>query len=113
MSHSLQFEFSLFAIATVGLISLTIWRRKDVHSSWPTWLFIPLAILVALPLGAYSKPPDPLHPFCAVILTLVLIRWFIAIIRRERNFGWILYLFVLVVVPFVLFPAMEGLKVIF
>src|SRR5690242_17955606 len=98
----------LVAIAVVGVLSLFVRRNGQSRSSWPTWLFVPLAVLVSLPLASQSKPPDPLRPFCAAIICFVVIRWAIALAVRERSKGWIVYLLVLVMVPLILFPALGG-----
>ena len=110
MSHAFQFYVVIASIAAIGLFSLVMRFRADKRSSWPTWLFVPLAVWAALPLGSYSKPPDPLQPYCLVLIVLVLVRWAVAVAFRERNRGWMLYLFVLVAGPFVILPMLEGLS---
>ena len=52
----------LAATALVGVISLFTQVRRQMRSSWPTWLVIPLALWFALVLGAESKPPTGFHP---------------------------------------------------
>src|SRR4051794_19836876 len=101
MSHDIELYAALLGIAVVGLSSLVISVRAAVRSSWPTWLFIPIAVWFALPIGGYSKPPDPLQPFCAALITIVIVRWAIAVLRRERSRSWILYLGVLVTIQIV------------
>jgi len=110
MSHEFQFYAVLVGIAMIGLLPLVMRFRAVKRSSWPTWLFVPLAVWVALPLLSYSKPPDPCQPFCFVLIVLVLARWAVAVVFRERSRGWILYLFVLVVGPFIIIPAIEVLS---
>src|SRR4051812_47406727 len=108
MSHAFQM-FSLQGGALlVGLCSLFMRRRTEKRSSWATWLFVPLAIYVALPLGSYSNPPDELRPFYLLVQVLVLARWLVAVSLHERGLGWIFYLCILVAVPFVIGPALRG-----
>ena len=101
MSHDTELYAALIGIAVVGLLSLVIRMRGAVRSSWPTWLFVPIAVWFALPMGGYSKPPDPLQPFCAALIAIVIVRWAIAVFRRERSRSWILYLGVLVAIQIV------------
>ena len=98
MSHDTELYAALIGIAVVGLLSVVIRMRGAVRSSWPTWLFVPIAVWFALPIGGYSKPPDPLQPFCAVLFALVILRWAFAVLRRERSRSWILYLGILVTI---------------
>ncbi|HXI53286.1 MAG TPA: hypothetical protein VNH84_17340 [Candidatus Saccharimonadales bacterium] len=107
MSHTFQMFCVQAGALLVGLCSLFM-RRTEKRSSWPTWLFVPLAIYVALPLGSYSKPPDELHPFYLVVQVLVLARWLVAVSHHERGLGWIFYLCILVAVPFVIGPALRS-----
>ncbi len=102
MSPTSQMYAVLTVIAVIGVTSFVIRHRTGKSSSWPTWLLVPLAVWMALPLGAYSKPPDPIHPYCLGLLVLVLARWGIAVARQERNRKWIFYLFILIGGPFIL-----------
>ena len=105
----MHLPLALMGIGAVGVFSLFM-RRKGTGSSWPTWVLVPLAVLVSLPLGGESKPPDPLRPFCLLIIGLVLARWAFALARRERDRTWIFYLLILVGGPLVILPMVEGLS---
>jgi hypothetical protein len=88
-------EITFLAIAAVGLSSLFLRRRGQDRSSWPTWLLVPVAIFLALPMGV--RMPDPLRPFDFAVFVVVLSRWVVALVRRERNYGWAFYVVLLIV----------------
>lgn len=92
MSHPAQMYTVLTAIAVIGVIALVFRHRPGKSSSWPTWLFVPVAVMLALPLGSYSKPPDQPRSFGLALFVLVLVRWGIAVATRENSRGWIVYL---------------------
>jgi len=104
-----QMYFILALVGAVGVLSLYLRRDRDKRSSWPTWLFVPLAAWVALPLGALSKPPDPMRPIYILLPVLIIMRWLIALAVRERSRVWILYLVLLFGVPFIVIPLLQGL----
>ncbi len=97
----------LLSIGVLGLFSLFM-GRKSPKSSWPTWLFVPLAAFVSLPLGTESKPPDPLHPFNLIVISLILLRWAVAVALRERDKSWTFYIIMLFAIPCLVFPAVQG-----
>jgi hypothetical protein len=86
----------------VGLFSVLVRRRRRERSSWPTWLMVPLAIVLALPMGVMVA--DPLRPFDFMIFAMVFSRWLVALLRRERSYGWIFYLVVLIVAELSIYP---------
>lgn len=96
-------EITIMAIAAVGIFSLFLRRRGRERSSWPTWLLVPIAIFLALPMGIRS--PDALRPYCFLVFAIVLSRWLIALVRRERNYGWAFYLSILIVGVILIYPA--------
>jgi hypothetical protein len=75
-------------------------------SSWPTWLFVPLGIYMALPLG--SESADALRPLYFLVQGLVLVRWSVAVFLHERSRGWLFYLCILLGVPLVIAPVLSG-----
>jgi hypothetical protein len=48
--------------------------------------------------------PDPLRPFRFIVFAIVLGRWMVALLRRERNQGWMFYLVVLVAAQVLIYP---------
>ena len=96
-------EIGIAAITAVGLFSLFMRRRGRERSSWPTWLLVPVAVLLTLPMGI--RMPDPLRPFKFLVLAMVLSRWLIALVRRERSYGWAYYLVVLIVAEILISPV--------
>jgi len=95
-------ELIIIATAAIGLFSLLARRKDAQRSSWPTCVFVPIIIFMAIPMGVTA--PDPMRPFRFVIFALVLSRWVVALVRRERNRGWIFYIVLLVVVQFSIDP---------
>jgi hypothetical protein len=104
-----QMYFILGLIGAVGVFSLFLRRDREKRSSWPTWLFVPLAVCVTLPLGSLVKPPDPMRPIYMILPVLIILRWFVALIVRERSRAWILYLVLLFTVPLIAVPLLQGL----
>ena len=104
-----QMYFILALVAAVGLISLYLRRDREKRSSWPTWLFVPLAAWGALPLGSLAKPADPMRPIYMILPVLIILRWIVALAVRERSRVWILYLVLLIAVPFIVVPLLQGL----
>jgi hypothetical protein len=92
----------MLAIAAVGVLSLFVRRRGRERSSWPTWLLVPVAVFLALPMGLAM--PDPLRPFDFSVFVIVLGRWSVALVRRERNFGWVFYIAVLAAAQILIYP---------
>src|SRR6267378_7353667 len=87
-------EITLVAVVAVGIFSLFVRRSRESRSSWPTWILVPVAVFLAIPMGVAM--PDPLRPFRFIVFAIVLSRWAIALLRREKSQGWIFYLVVLV-----------------
>ena len=85
----------LAASGTLGVISLFTQLRGQKGSSWPTWLLVPLALWFGLVLGAESKPPSGFHPAYLVASLLVIGRWAVALVVRERDRGWVYYILIL------------------
>jgi hypothetical protein len=104
-----QMYFILALVGAVGVFSLFLRRDREKRSSWPTWLFVPLAAYAALPLGALVKPPDPVRPIYMILPVLIIMRWLVALTVRERSRVWILYLILLFAVPFIVIPLLQGL----
>ena len=98
-------ELTLFAAAAVGLLSLLVRRRGKDRSSWPTWLLVPLVVFLAIPMGVAM--PDPLRLFRFLVFAIVLSRWTVALLRRERTRGWIFYSVLLVAVQLFIYPLAE------
>jgi hypothetical protein len=94
MSHSAQMYTGFVAIAVICVMALVFRDGPGRSSSWPTWLFVPVAVMLALPLGSYSKPPDQLRSFGLALFVLVIVRWGIAVATRENSRGWIVYLMI-------------------
>ncbi len=97
------FMVTALGIIAVGLFSLLAGRRAEKNSSWPTWLLVPISLYLALPMGILM--PDPLRPFNLMVFTLVFSRWLVALLRRERNYGWAFYLTVLILAQILIHPA--------
>ena len=87
----------------MGIFSLFARRHRQERSSWPTWLLVPVAVFLALPMGI--RMPDPLRPFKFLVFAIVLSRWLIALVRRERSYGWAYYLAVLIVAEILINPV--------
>ncbi len=83
------------ATAALGALSLLTQVRRQKRSSWPTWLLVPLALWFGFVLGAESKPPTGFHPAYLVASLLVIGRWAVALLLRERDRGWVYYVLVL------------------
>ena len=86
-------EVTWLALLFVGLFSLYVRRPRENRSSWPTWVLVPIALFISLPMGLAM--PDPLRPFRFIIFAIVLSRWSAALLLRERSRGWMFYLAVL------------------
>jgi hypothetical protein len=95
-------EITLLAVVAVGLFSLFIRRARESRSSWPTWVLVPVAIFLAIPMGVAM--PDPLRPFRFMVFAIVLTRWTVALLRRERSQGWVFYLVVLTAAQILIYP---------
>jgi hypothetical protein len=96
-------EITMLAIIAVGIFSLFVPRRGRERSSWPTWLLVPIAIFLALPMGL--RMPDPTRPFDFAVFAIVLSRWLVALVRREHSYGWVFYLVIMIVAELLIFPA--------
>src|SRR6266702_6697873 len=95
-------ELTFLAAAAVGLFSLLVRRKRQERSSWPTWFLVPVVVFLAIPMGVAL--PDPLRPFRFIVFAIVLSRWTIALLRREKSQGWIFYLAVLVAAQILIYP---------
>lgn len=87
-------QTALLAFA-VGLYSLSARRNREQRSTWPTWLLVPIVIVITLPWGVlYRDHVHPYHllrPYLFLVFALILLRWAFALWRHERNAGWIFY----------------------
>src|SRR6266850_5707864 len=92
----------LLAACALGLFSALVRRSRGNRSSWPTWILVPVAVFLAIPMGVAM--PDPLRPFRFIVFAIVLSRWAIALLRREKSQGWIFYLVVLVAAQILIYP---------
>jgi drug/metabolite transporter (DMT)-like permease len=95
-------ELTLLAAVAVGLFSLFARRSRESRSSWPTWILVTIAIFLAIPMG--TAIPDPLRPFRFIVFAIVLSRWSVALVRRERSQGWMFYLVILVAAQLLIYP---------
>ncbi len=93
---------TLLAVVAVGFFSLLVRRSRESRSSWPTWVFVAVALFFAIPMGVAM--PDPLRPFRSIVIAIVLSRWTVALLCRERSQGWMFYLVVLVAAPALIYP---------
>lgn len=98
-------ESTLLAVAAVGVFSLIVRRKGQERSSWPTWLLVPVVVFFAIPMGVAM--PDPLRPFRFLVFAIVLSRWVVALVRRERSRGWIFYVVLLVLAQLFIHPLAE------
>src|SRR5438309_868918 len=87
-------EITVLAVVALAIFSLFVRRSRESRSSWPTWVLVPVVIFLAIPMGVAL--PDPLRPFRFIVFAIVISRWGIALLRREKSQGWIFYLVVLV-----------------
>jgi hypothetical protein len=85
----------LVATAGLGMLSLFTQIRRPKTSSWPTWLLLPLALWIGLVLGTESKPPTGFHPAYLAVGLLVIGRWTVALLIRERDRAWVFYILIL------------------
>jgi len=86
---------TMMALAVIGIFSLSARRRAGERSSWPTWLLVPIALFLVLQMC--FRMSDPLWFFEFGMFIVVLSRWLVALIRRERSYGWAFYLVLLIV----------------
>jgi hypothetical protein len=77
------------------MLSLLTQTRRQKKSSWPTWLLVPLVLYFGLVLAAESKPPTGFHPAYLLVTLLVMARWTVALLLRERDRAWLFYILVL------------------
>jgi hypothetical protein len=97
------FGLILVFVVAVGLFSFLVRRNRQERSSWPTWLLVPIVIVLALPMGVAM--PDPLGSFRFLVFAIVLSRWMVALVRRERGHGWMFYIPLLVAVQLFIYPV--------
>jgi len=90
-----HFYLVLAATTGLGMLSLLTQIRPQKKSSWPTWLLVPLVLWFALVLAAESKPPTGLHPAYFAVTLLVIARWAVALLLRERDRAWLFYILIL------------------
>src|SRR5437762_7662742 len=103
--HTGYLEVTLLAAAAVGLFSLLVRRKNQERSSWPTWFLVPIVVLLAVPMGVAIL--DPLRPFRFLVFVVVLSRWAVALVRRERNRGWIFYVLLVVAAQLFIRPLAD------
>jgi hypothetical protein len=94
--HPSYFDQTAILALAVGLYSLTARRNPEIRSSWPTWLLVPLVLVLtlhwAVPYRDPLRPNHLLRPYEFLVFVLVLGRWAFALQRCERNKGWGFYL---------------------
>jgi len=100
---SSHFYIVVTAGALLGILAVVLQLASKKRSSWPTWLLLPLVAYMALVLATESIPPDVLHPLYLVTTLVVVGRWAVALLVRERDWGWVLYTGVLAAVAAVAF----------
>ncbi len=98
-------ELTFLAAAAVGLFSLLVRRKRQERSSWPTWFLVPVVVFLAIPMGVAMQ--DPLRPFRFLVFAIVLSRWAVALVRRERSRGWIFYVMLLVMAQLFIYPLAD------
>jgi|GEM_PF-5006956 len=93
MPYELPSDLTLMASDGIGIYSLIAVKNREKKSSWPTWLLVPLVVFLALVLAVQTIPPTPveLRVFDFAIITFVWLRWLLALILKEKNWGWIFY----------------------
>ena len=98
-------DLTILAVAAVGIFSLLVRRKGQERSSWPTWLLVPVVFLLAIPMGVAM--PDPLRPFRFLVFAIIISRWVVALVRRERSLGWVFYVVLLVVAQLSIYPLAD------
>jgi uncharacterized membrane protein len=78
---------------------------KTSRCSWPLWLLAIAVIFVGIPMAVAVH--DPMRPFRFLVIGIVISRWLIAMLRRERSKGWIFYIVLLIAVEFCIGPIAE------
>ena len=96
------YSVTLVSVAMVVIVSWFMRCRKRGCSSWPTWLLVLTTLLL---LVQNFKLSDPLWLFELGVFVIVLSRWLVALIRRERSYGWAFYLVILIVAENLIYPA--------
>jgi len=43
-------EITLVAVVAVGIFSLFVRRSRESRSYWPTWILVPVAVFLAIPM---------------------------------------------------------------
>ena len=111
MPYELPTDYAVLASVGVGIYSLFARRNRQTRSSWPTWLVVPLLLLLSVVLGFETIPPTPeqLRVFYFAVIAIVLVRWVVALARRERSRRWIIYILMVVAVTCLI----EALRVTF
>ena len=97
MPYELPADLTLMASDGIGIYSLIAGKNREKRSSWPTWLLVPLVVFLALVLAVQTIPPTPveLRVFEFAIIAFVWLRWLLALILKEKSWGWIFYILVL------------------
>lgn len=96
------YSVTLVSIVVVGIVSWFIRGLKRGHSSWPTWLLILTTLLLLVQNFSMS---DPLWLFELEVFIIVFGRWMVALLRRERSYGWVFYLVILIVAENLIYPT--------
>ena len=92
----------MMAVVVVGIVSWFIRCLERGYSSWPTWLLLLTTILLLVLIFRIS---DPLWLFELEVFVIVLGRWMVALLRRERSYGWAFYLVILIAAENLIYPA--------
>lgn len=91
-----DFDTIALMLLVIGLYSLVARRNREARSSWPTWLLIPVVLVMTIHWAVlYRNDLHPYHllrPSEFLVFALVLGRWTFALWRRERSAGWVFYL---------------------
>ena len=74
--------------------------------SWPALLLLPLVIVCLIPTFVKRGNIDEIL-FTRVLVGLFVLRWAVAIIRREQNRDWLFYVLLLILVPGAIYAVSE------
>ena len=76
------YSVTLVSVPVVVIVSWFMRWRERGCSSWPTWLLVLTTLLI---LVQNFRLSDPLWFFEVGVFVIVLSRWLVALIRRERS----------------------------
>jgi hypothetical protein len=51
------------------------------------------------------RSPDALRPFDFAVFAIVFSRWLVALVRRERSYGWVFYILILIAAEILIYPV--------